>query len=152
MMFLLLYKTVLFPLKSQARFVSGGCKGWLQLNIRVLQFDIPYFDTKYENKCEGNYGETKPRDMTAESMLSRRSDVIHEDDVPMTHGANATFAELSAIGTCSAGSVMVPCLWFPEAAEMAATNGTLDVGVHLTLTSERKPYRWRLLTTPPRSV
>src|ERR1700746_3702457 len=82
----------------------------------------------------------------------RRSVVIHEDDVAMTHGANAAFAELSAIGTCSAGSVMVPCPWFPEAAEMAATNRTLDVGVHLTLTSEKKPYRWRPLTAPPRSA
>jgi hypothetical protein len=67
-------------------------------------------------------------DMTAESMLSRRLVVIHGDDVAMTHGANAAFAELSAIGTCSAGSVMVPCPWFPEVAEMAATNGTFDVG------------------------
>jgi YdjC-like protein len=67
---------------------------------------------------------------------SRRLVVIHEDDVAMTHGANAAFAELSAIGTCSAGSVMVPCPWFPEAAEMAANNRMLDVGVHLTLTSE----------------
>jgi predicted glycoside hydrolase/deacetylase ChbG (UPF0249 family) len=90
--------------------------------------------------------------MTAESMLSRRSVVIHEDDVAMTHGANVAFAELSAIGTCSAGSVMVPCPWFPEAAEMAATHGTLDVGVHLTLTSEKEPYRWRPLMAPPRSA
>jgi hypothetical protein len=91
-------------------------------------------------------------DMTAESMLSRRLVVIHGDDVAMTHGANAAFAELSTIGTCSAGSVMVPCPWFPEVAEMAATNGTFDVGVHLTLTSEKQPYRWRPLTTPPRSA
>jgi hypothetical protein len=29
--------------------------------------------------------------MTAEPMLNRRSVAIHEDDVAMTHGANAAF-------------------------------------------------------------
>jgi predicted glycoside hydrolase/deacetylase ChbG (UPF0249 family) len=78
--------------------------------------------------------------------------VIHEDDIGMTHGANVAFAELTALGTCSSGSVMVPCPWFAEAAEMAAANPALDIGVHLTLTSEKKPYRWRPLTSPPPSA
>ena len=78
--------------------------------------------------------------------------VIHEDDVGMTHGANTAFAELSALGTCSAGSVMAPCPWFPEAVEMAMANPALDLGVHLTLNSEKKPYRWRPLTSPPQSA
>jgi hypothetical protein len=78
--------------------------------------------------------------------------VIHEDDVGMTHGANAAFVELSKLGTCSSGSVMVPCPWFPQAAEIAAADPSLDLGVHVTLTSEQKPYRWRPLTAPPRSA
>jgi predicted glycoside hydrolase/deacetylase ChbG (UPF0249 family) len=78
--------------------------------------------------------------------------VIHEDDVGMTHGANAAFAELFDFGTCSSGSVMVPCPWFPEAAETAARRPDLDLGVHLTLTSEQAPYRWRPLTAPPKSA
>jgi len=82
----------------------------------------------------------------------RRFVVIHEDDVGMTHGANAAFVELSALGTCSSGSVMPPCPWCPEAVELARANPALDVGVHLTLTSEKKPYRWRPLTSPPRSA
>lgn len=82
----------------------------------------------------------------------RRVVVIHEDDVGMSHGSNTAFAELSALGTCSAGSVMAPCPWFPEAVEMALANPTLDLGVHLTLNSEKKPYRWRPLTSPPKSA
>ena len=77
----------------------------------------------------------------------RKFVVIHEDDVGMTHGANAAFVELSALGACSSGSVMPPCPWFPEAVEMAKADPTLDLGVHLTLTSEKKPYRWRPLTS-----
>jgi chitin disaccharide deacetylase len=82
----------------------------------------------------------------------RRTVVIHEDDVGMSHGANAAFQDLSARGTCSAGSVMAPCPWFPEALDMAMANPALDLGVHLTLNSEKKPYRWRPLTNPPRSA
>lgn len=78
--------------------------------------------------------------------------VIHEDDVGMTHGANTAFVELSKLGTCTSGSVMVPCPWFPEAVELAEQNSGLDLGVHLTLTSEQKPYRWRPLTSPPKSA
>ena len=90
--------------------------------------------------------------MTSHDTAGRKQAVIHEDDVGMTHGANVAFVELSKLGTCSSGSVMVPCPWFPEAAETAAGNAALDLGVHLTLTSEQKPYRWRPLTAPPASA
>jgi predicted glycoside hydrolase/deacetylase ChbG (UPF0249 family) len=82
----------------------------------------------------------------------RKVVVVHEDDVGMTHGANTAFVELSRLGACSSGSVMPPCPWFPEAVELAKRDQTLDLGVHLTLTSEKAPYRWRPLTTPPASA
>jgi chitin disaccharide deacetylase len=79
-------------------------------------------------------------------MASRTRVVVHEDDVGMNHGANAAFAELFELGICTAGSVMVPCPWFLEVAEMQAKNPKLDIGVHLVLTSEFRTYRWRPLT------
>ncbi|MCX7889488.1 MAG: ChbG/HpnK family deacetylase [Rhodobacteraceae bacterium] len=81
-----------------------------------------------------------------------RKVVVHTDDLGMTHGANAAFAELSALGTVTAGSVMVPCPWFAEVAAMAAADPSLDIGVHLTLTSEVPGCRWRPLTRPPASA
>ena len=82
----------------------------------------------------------------------RRALVIHEDDVGMTHGSNVAFRELSARGVVSSGSVMAPCPWFPETLAMAAANPSLDLGVHLTLNSEKRPYKWRPLTRPPKSA
>ena len=81
-----------------------------------------------------------------------RSVVIHEDDIGMTHGSVAAFHELSAMGACTSGSVMVPCPWFPEIAALAAADPGLDLGVHLTLNSEKQPCRWRPLTRPPPSA
>jgi hypothetical protein len=72
--------------------------------------------------------------------------VLHEDDVGMTHGANVAFAETVAAGGCSAGSVMVPCPWFTEAARRFGSDQCFDLGVHLTLNSEAQGYRWRPLT------
>ncbi len=79
-------------------------------------------------------------------MGSKVEVVVHQDDVGMNHGANTAFGELSALGICTAGSVMVPCPWFLEVAEMQARSPALDIGVHLVLTSEFRTYRWRPLT------
>ena len=79
--------------------------------------------------------------------------VIHADDVGFCHGANTAFLELSRLGSITAGSVMAPCPWFTEIAELAAADAaadepTLDVGVHLTLTSEHRHYRWGPISQP----
>ena len=50
----------------------------------------------------------------------------------------------------SSGSVMVPAAWFPEIA--AAPNlSDLDLGIHLTLTSESAAFRWRPISTASRA-
>lgn len=76
---------------------------------------------------------------------------VHIDDVGMCHGANVAFAELSRSGGVTCGSVMVPCPWFREIADVAAEDQSLDLGVHLTLTSERAQYRWAPLSTMSRA-
>ena len=78
--------------------------------------------------------------------------VIRTDDVGMCHGANRAFVELSQLGTIGAGSVMVPCPWFDDLAEAAAADSSLDVGVHLTLNSEQRGYRWGPVSKPPPSA
>ena len=68
--------------------------------------------------------------------------MIHADDVGMCHGANRAFVELSHFGTITSGSVMVPCPWFSEIAEAAASDDALDCGIHLTLNAEKAHFRW----------
>ena len=76
-----------------------------------------------------------------------RTAILHVDDVGMCHGANRACLELMRAGAVTSGSVMVPCPWFPEIAGAATADRTLDLGVHLTLTSEWAHYRWRPLST-----
>ena len=78
--------------------------------------------------------------------MSTRQIVVHHDDIAANHGTNVAFVELFDLGVVSSGSVMVPCPWFPEIAEIARRRPDLDLGVHLTLNAEFAPYRWRPLT------
>jgi hypothetical protein len=74
----------------------------------------------------------------------------HIDDVAVCHGANLAFVELAGEGFVTTGSVMVPCAWFPEIATLAKERPELDLGVHLTLTSESRACRWRPISTTAR--
>ena len=82
---------------------------------------------------------------------STRTIIAHVDDLGSSHGANAAFLDLAARGLVTCGSVMVPCPWFAEIAEAGAQNPALDIGVHLTLTSEWRTCRWAPISTMSRA-
>ncbi len=68
--------------------------------------------------------------------------IIHADDLGVAHSVDqASFAALDQKAVSSA-SVMVPCAWFSEVADYARAHPEADLGLHLTLTSEWKTYRW----------
>jgi predicted glycoside hydrolase/deacetylase ChbG (UPF0249 family) len=68
--------------------------------------------------------------------------IIHADDLGVAHAVDsASFAALDARAVTSA-SVMMPTPWVTEVAEYARSHPDADLGLHLTLTSEWKTYRW----------
>jgi chitin disaccharide deacetylase len=78
--------------------------------------------------------------------------IPHIDDVGVCHGANRAFVELAGQAFVTTASVMVPCPWFPETVDLMREQPELDLGVHLTLTSESRACRWRpISTTSPKS-
>jgi len=94
--------------------------------------------------------------MAAASLLAQRlglsrAIIPHVDDLGMCHGDNRAFLDLARRGLVTCGSVMVPCPWFREIAEAGAADPSLDLGVHLTLTSEWDHYRWRPVSTVSRA-
>jgi hypothetical protein len=68
--------------------------------------------------------------------------VVHVDDLGMCHAANEGGFEALLAGPATCGSIMVPCPWFREAADLAQAHPELDLGVHLTLNAEWPHYRW----------
>jgi predicted glycoside hydrolase/deacetylase ChbG (UPF0249 family) len=76
--------------------------------------------------------------------------IPHIDDVGVCHGANRAFVELAGQGFVTTASVMVPCPWFPETVDLMHEQPELDLGVHLTLTSESRACRWRPISTAAR--
>jgi len=68
--------------------------------------------------------------------------LIRCDDIGMCHAVNMAAKEVLETGIPVSMSVMVPCPWFSEAVELLKKYSNVSVGIHLTLNSEWKQYRW----------
>jgi predicted glycoside hydrolase/deacetylase ChbG (UPF0249 family) len=77
--------------------------------------------------------------------------LLNIDDVGMSGASVHAFFELAGGELCVSGSAMVPCAWFAEVAACCRARDDVDVGVHLTLTSEWDGYRWGPLSTCDRA-
>ncbi len=69
--------------------------------------------------------------------------IMHNDDVGMSHESNLGTIEGFEKGIMTSSSTMMPCSWVLEWRDYLLEHPEIDNGLHLTLTSEWKHYRWR---------
>ena len=68
--------------------------------------------------------------------------IFHVDDAGMFLSANQGTIKSIENGVATSTSIMMPCAWAASFVNYALKNPTIDAGIHLTLTSEWKDYRW----------
>src|SRR6476619_1070300 len=76
--------------------------------------------------------------------------ILHADDIGMSQASVDAYADLLKFGIMSSAATMVPCPWFPAAAEYfqrESEDPRFDMGVHCTLNSEWSTFRWGPIST-----
>jgi predicted glycoside hydrolase/deacetylase ChbG (UPF0249 family) len=68
--------------------------------------------------------------------------IIRSDDAGMSHSVNMGLQRLIETGLPVSVSVMFPTPWYQETVEILKRHPAVSVGIHLTLNSEWKNYRW----------
>ena len=68
--------------------------------------------------------------------------LIRSDDAGMSHSVNMGLLRLIESGLPVSVSVMFPTPWYQETVEILKRHPSVSVGIHLTLNSEWKNYRW----------
>lgn len=68
--------------------------------------------------------------------------ILHMDDAGMSLSSDRGIEEVFENGVANSTSVMMPCPWVPQIVRYIKDHPGIDAGLHLTLTSEWKDYRW----------
>lgn len=72
--------------------------------------------------------------------------ILHVDDVGMSWDSNEGAIAAMTKGVATSCSVMMPCAWVPGFVHYLSQHPEIDAGLHLTLTSEWRDYRWSPLS------
>jgi predicted glycoside hydrolase/deacetylase ChbG (UPF0249 family) len=75
-------------------------------------------------------------------MLAETRLLLRCDDIGMCHTVNMAAKELIEKGVVFSASVMFACPWYREAVDILKAHPEIGVGIHLTLNSEWRHYKW----------
>ncbi|HEX6892691.1 MAG TPA: polysaccharide deacetylase family protein [Chryseolinea sp.] len=69
--------------------------------------------------------------------------IVRGDDMGFSHSGNEAIIKCFKEGIETSIEVIVPSPWFPEAVKLLIENPTVDVGIHIALTSEWDNMKYR---------
>jgi len=75
--------------------------------------------------------------------------IVRGDDMGFSHSGNEAIIKAFKEGVETSVEIIVPSPWFPEAAKMLNENPSLDVGIHIALTSEWDNVKYRPVSYCP---
>src|SRR5690606_6998072 len=105
--------------------------------IAILLFILLLMvNTKQAYSQQGTYAERLGYPAGAKVVI------FHVDDAGMSFEPNQGAKVSIEQGMASSCSIMMPCPWAADIAKHAIAHPEMDAGLHLTLTSEWKAYRW----------
>ncbi|MEM1130408.1 MAG: ChbG/HpnK family deacetylase [Pseudomonadota bacterium] len=82
-------------------------------------------------------------------MTSKIRLLVRADDAGSSWSSNTGCLRACTDGIARSVEVMMPCAWVPHAAHLFNARPQVDIGVHLTLSSEWDAVKWRPLTHAP---
>ena len=132
-------KKLLFILLLTPLLFFGGIRFFLNLN------DIPIYDYRLIYDFIFSNNDVNQLNNLSELLGYKKNDkllIIHADDLGLSKSVNqASFDALNNKYVNSA-SVMIPAPNIIEVADYFNENPDIDLGIHLTFTSEWKDYKW----------
>jgi len=75
--------------------------------------------------------------------------IVRGDDMGFSHSGNEAIIKCFKEGIETSIEVIVPSPWFPEAVKLLNENPTVDVGIHIALTSEWDNMKYRPVSDCP---
>ncbi|WP_299689730.1 ChbG/HpnK family deacetylase [uncultured Tateyamaria sp.] len=82
-------------------------------------------------------------------VTDKRRLIVRVDDAGSSWAANMGCLRACTDGIARSVEVMMPCTWTQHAAMVFNAHTEIDIGIHLTLTSEWDAVKWRPLTPAP---
>ena len=87
--------------------------------------------------------------LTATAQTKPARLIVRGDDMGFSHAGNEALIKTCKEGIVRSIEVIVPSPWFPEAVKLLEKNPSIDVGIHIALSSEWENVKWRPVTWCP---
>jgi predicted glycoside hydrolase/deacetylase ChbG (UPF0249 family) len=119
--------------------IFGGIRIFFNLN------DVPIYDYRLIYDFILSNNNVNQFNNLSELLGYKKNDkllIIHADDLGLSNSVNQASFEALNNKYVNSASVMIPAPYSNEVADYFKENPDIDLGLHLTFTSEWKDYKW----------